>query len=122
MANTVVRLGKGQITATTSGTAEVITTNPTAYDTVVDYIMIFNTHSSAVTIYLYQVDDNALQVGTLAATDQFFQYALAAYETLLLGRQDIMLVMSDTNDTLKAYASVTAKLNYWVYGMKLDDQ
>ena len=122
MANTIVRLGKGQITATTSATAEVITTNPTAYDTSVDYIMIYNTNSSAVTVYLYQVDDNALAVGTLAATDQFFQYALAAYETILLCRQDIMIIMTDTNDTLKAYASVTAKLNYWVFGMKLADQ
>ena len=122
MANTVIRLGKGQITATTSGTAQVIVTNPTGYDTVGDYIMIFNTHTSAVTVYLYQVDDNALAVGTLAATDQFFEYALAAKETLLLGRQDIMIVMTDTNDTLQTYASVTAKLNYSVFGMKLADQ
>ena len=122
MANTVRNLGKGQITATTAGTAEVIATTPTTYDYSIDYIMVFNTHSSAVTIYLYQVNDNAGSVGTLAATDQFFQYALAAYETLLLGRNDIMLIMTDTNDTLKAYASITAKLNYWVYGMKLADQ
>ena len=122
MANIVTRLGKGQITATTSGTAEVMATNPTTYDYVIDYIMILNTHSSSVIVYLYQVDDNAGAVGTLAATDQFLEYTLASKETLLLGREDVMIVMEDTNDTIKGYAGTTAVLNYWIYGMKLADQ
>ncbi len=122
MANKVDVLAKGHISVTTSGTAETLLTTLTAKDYIIDYIMIFNQHTSAVTIYLYQVNDSALVPGTLAATDEFFEYALAAKETVLLSRQDIMIVMPDTGDTIQAYASVADKLNYWIYGMKLADQ
>ncbi len=118
----VKQLGKGQVAATTVGTADALVTNLTTKDTSVDYIMLFNTHSSDVTVTLCQVNDNAGSAGTPAATDVFYEKVLPTKKSVLLGRQDILVMLADTGDTLNAYASVTNKINYWVYGAVMDDQ
>ena len=122
MSHIVKLLGKGQIVATTVGTANALVTNVLGYDTSVDYIMLFNTHTSAVTVTLLQVNDNAGSAGTPAATDVWYEKALPTRKSILFGRQDIMIMLNDTGDTLNAYADVASKINYFVYGAKMTDQ
>ncbi len=118
----VKQLGKGQVAATTVGTANALVTNLTTKDTSVDFIMLFNTHTVDVTITLCQVNDNAGVAGTPALTDVFYEKVLPTRKSVLLGKQDVMVLLTDTGDTLNAYASVTNKINYWIYGAVMDDQ
>ena len=118
----VKQLGKGQIAATTVGTASVLVTNLTTKDTSVDFIMLFNTHTSDVTVTLCVVNDNAGSPGTPAATDVVYEKLLTTRKAVLLGKQDIMVMLNDTGDTLCGYATVTNKINYIVYGAVMDNQ
>ncbi len=122
MSHIVKLLGKGQIAATTVGTANALVTNLIGFDTSVDYIMLFNTHTSSVTVTLLHVNDNAGVAGTPAATDVWYEKSLPTRKSILFGRQDIMIMLNDTGDTLNAYASSTNKINYFVYGAKMTDQ
>ena len=116
------RLGKACINATTVGTADKIVTNATTKDTIITAIQLYNVHTVAVTVTLCVVDDNALAVGTAAATDVIWSYSMAAGRNILLGTEDLKLVLTDTNDTLQAYASVADKVNIWVWGFTMADQ
>ena len=118
----VKQLGKGQIAGTTVGTADALVTNLTTKDTSVDFVMLFNTHTSSVTVTLCQVNDNAGSPGTPAATDVFYEKVLPTRKSVLLGKQDLMVLLTDTGDTLNGYASVTNKINYFVYGAVMDNQ
>lgn len=117
-----MRLGKIRLAQTVVASAEAVVTNPAGYDTCVDYIILYNSHNSAVTVTLCDVDDNAGSAGTPAATDVFFSQSLAANESVFLGKEDLGMWFNDTNDTLCAYASVADKVHVRVYGVRTVDQ
>jgi len=116
------RLGKALITGTATGSATTVATNITGEDMTITSIMAYNQHTSAVDLYLCQVDDATAEVGTDTANDIFYYRSLAAKESLFLGPEDIKIQMNDTNDTLQAWASVASKVNVWAYGIHEPNQ
>jgi hypothetical protein len=73
-------------------------------------------------VTLYLVPDNASSVGTAGATNQIFLQSVDAYDTVLLGREDLGWWMNDTNDTLQAVAGTAAKVNVFVHGVQQTTQ
>jgi hypothetical protein len=116
------RIGKIRLAQTAIGNAEAIVTNATGKDTCIDYLILYNIHTSAVTVTLGIVDDNAGSVGTMATTDVIYVVSLAQNETVFLGKQDLGIWLNDTNDTLKGYASVADKVNVFAFGTTMTDQ
>jgi len=117
-----LRLGKALITGTATGSATTVATNATGEDMTITDIIAYNQHTSAVDLYLCIVDDNALAVGTDTANDIIYYKSVAAKGSVFLGPEDIKITMNDTNDTLKAWASVASKINVWAYGIHEPDQ
>jgi len=116
------RLGKALITGTATGSATTVATNITGEDMTATCIIAYNQHTSAVDLYLCAVDDVAAAVGTDTANDIFYYKSLGAKGSIFLGPEDIKIQMNDTNDTIKAWASVASKINVWVFGIHEPDQ
>lgn len=110
------------VTATAVGTADTLVTNDANYDTIVKRITIYNSHTSAVTVTLCFVPDNAAQVATADANDVFWSQSIAADDTLILNSDDLSKPLTDTNDTIQVYASVGSKINIMADGYVFDDQ
>ena len=111
-------LAQGQL----AGSAAALVTVAAGYDYCITNIMLHNTHSSALTVYLYHVPDSAGSPGTAGATNIFYQQSIAAYDTVLWGREDLGIWMIDTGDTLQGYCGTASKVNYFIYGLKQTDQ
>ena len=111
-------LATGQL----AGTAAALYTNLVTFDVCITNIMLHNTHTSALTVYLYHVPDSAGSPGTAGVTNIFYQQSIAAYDTVLLGREDLGIWMVDTGDTIQGYAGTASKVNYFIYGVKQPDQ
>lgn len=117
------RLGKLTVSATAIGTADVVVANLTGKDTCVTALIAYNSDTSARTLYLCQVDDNAGAVDTAIAADVFLAYAIDPGETIFLGGSgDLRIWLNDVNDTIQAYASVANVINLFLYGIVCDDQ
>ncbi len=108
--------GKGTITGTTIAGADVLVTNATTRDTGTGGVIFYNTHTSAVNVYVAVVNANGGAVGTPAATDVIWSAAIPAVTDI--GNNwdifDFSFPMLTTNDTVVAYASTTAVIN-WLY-------
>ena len=115
-------LGRALINATAEGSADTIVTNLTTLDTIITQITMFNAHTIAVTVTLCRVPDAALSVGTDDAEDVFWKQSIAAGDTEILGSQDAKVPLTDTNDTLQAYASIADKVNIFCDGFTFPDQ
>ena len=115
-------LGKALITGTATGSATTVATNVTGEDMTITSIMAYNQHTVAVDLYLCVVADDTSTVGTDTANDIFYYRSLAAKESLLLGPEDVKIEMTDTNDTIQAWASVGSKVNVWAYGIHEPNQ
>ena len=117
------RLGKGLITPTTVATSETIVTNATSKDTIITKIHLYNSHSSAVNVFILVVDDSGGSVGTGAATDVVLgTISVPATGNVILGSQDCGMALTDTNDTLQMYASAADKVYAHVWGFTTADQ
>ena len=102
---------------TISDSAETIYANPASTKTHIASIVLHNTDSSAQTITLYCVPDNATAEGTAATTNQIFKEELAINETYPIN--DLQIILGDTNDTIQAVCSGTAdKVNIFIFGAK----
>ena len=104
------------VTAITVGAADTIYANVSGEDTTIVNIIAYNKHTSAVDLYLLRTPDNSEAVGTPDADDIFYYKSIPAKGSVMLGPEDIKIQLNDTNDTLKAYASVTAVVNVWAFG------
>lgn len=113
----------GTITGTAIATADVLITNATGRDTFFGGVLFYNTHSSAVNVYVALVDNSGSAVATPAAADVIWNATLNAVTDV--GNNwdifDFSFPMRGTNDTLVAYAGTTAVVN-WVasYGDSAD--
>ncbi len=100
-----------------SNVTETIYSNPASTITLIPSIFLHNTHSSAVTVTLYCVPDNAGVAGTAAAGNQFFSESLAAGKEYVIN--DHTFILRDTADTIQAVAGTDAKVTIFMSGLKL---
>ena len=115
---TIKQLGKALIDATAVGSATEIAKNITGEDMTITNIIGRNKDTSARTIYLCNVPDG----DTPDADDVFFEKEIPAGGSFFIGPEDIKMVLSDTDDALKAYASETNIFNVWAFGSVQPDQ
>jgi len=115
---TIKQLGKAKIAATAVGSADAIATNITGEDMTITNIIGRNQDSVARTIYLCNVPDG----DTPDADDVFYEREIPAGGSFFIRPEDIKMVMSDTDDALKAYASATNIFNVWAFGSVQPDQ
>lgn len=120
----IAQHAKGTITGTAIATGDVLVTNATTKDTVTANFVFYNTHSSAVNVYLAVVADNGGEVATPAATDVIWSSAIPAVTSV--GENwdvfDVSIPLRDTNDTIVAYAGTTAVINWIATYVTLADQ
>lgn len=112
-------LGRARCAQTTIGAADTVYTNPTLKDSIVTRINVHNEHTSEVTVYIGYVPDNAGTADTMDTLDIYYQVALDAGEGMDFNAK---IAMTDTNDTIKAYATVADKVVVHVIGFTTADQ
>lgn len=110
----VVTKVKGTITGTAIGTADDLIVNATTFDSITGSIIFYNTDTSVRNVFVAVVNNSGGSQGTPASTDVIWSSALAASTSP--GENwdifDISQALTGTNDTLVAYASATAVVNY----------
>jgi hypothetical protein len=106
------------IAGTAQASATTIVTNPAATDTYITGIILYNSHSAAIDVTLCRVPASGGSIGTDAVTDNFYKESIPAGRAIMLGKEDgLPMVLESTNDTLKAFASITNKINIFVNGV-----
>lgn len=115
-------LGRALITGSNYATADQLVVNATTKDTIITKITLYNVHTSAVTVTLLRVLNNAGAVATGTVTDIFWSQSIAAGDTVIIGHTDVSLPLTATNDSLQCYAGTADKVNVFVDGFTLADQ
>lgn len=115
-------LGRACITGSSYATADQVVVNATTKNTIITKITLYNAHSSAVTVVLMRVLNNAGAVATPTVVDIFWSQSIAAGDTIILGHTDVSRPMLATNDTLQVYADVASKVNIFVDGFTMPEQ
>lgn len=105
--------------ATIAAAAAAIFTNPAAQTSYVNLIILHNGNTSAETVELYRVPDNAGAVGTAGVTNRFFKESLDADATRIidLGSKPGM-ILKDENDTIQAVTDTASKVTIQISGGK----
>ena len=97
--------------------AVTIVANPAGKTTYIRSIIIHNVNTTAETITLYLVPDNATSEGEDSeTTNRFYKEDLPAGSTRILEFPIPGLVLTDENDTLQGACTVHEKVLVWVYG------
>ncbi len=116
------RLGKALLTGTTVGTSDIVYANPTAKDSCISSVLVYNDHSAAVLVTLSIVDDNSGATKAATAADVFFCQSIESKDSVLLSGGDLRIWLNDTNDSFQACAAIGGVVNVFAYGIVLDDQ
>jgi hypothetical protein len=112
-------LGRATISATAVGSATTIATNAASSDTIVTQVYLYNQHATdTIKCSVLYTPDSTGSVGTPAAADVLFTVSLAALEGVAI---PVNIAMTDTNDTLKAYASTASQILAHAHGVTFPD-
>ena len=101
---------------TIPATATAVYTNATGKKTHVRLIQLYNDNSTAETVKLYNVPVAAGVVGTAAASNKFFEYAMAANETKIITYDIPGIMLEDFNDSIQAETTTAAKVTIEITG------
>jgi hypothetical protein len=77
--------------------------------------VLFNNHTSSVTVSLHNVPDSGGSLGTAGNGNKFHEITLATKETSIL-EFDYPVVLIDTNDSIQASATVASQVTIQVLG------
>jgi len=77
-------------------------------------MILHNTHSAGLLVYVYIVPNNGGSVGTAAAGNQIFRRTIDAYETFPIN--DLTFYLTSENDTIQAYAATASKVTLYLEG------
>lgn len=104
-----------QITTIANAAAEVYTlpASTTAY---IRSIILHNTNTTAETVILYNVPDNAGAAGTAADANTFYEVSLSPNETHILEFAIPGIMLVDENDTIQATTTTASKVTIQIYG------
>ena len=99
-----------------SDSAAAVVTNAASTTTYIRSIILHNTHTSALTVTLYNVPDNAGAVGTAASANQFYDESIGASDIVMLEFPAPGIVLEDTNDTIQGVCGTASKVTIQAYG------
>jgi hypothetical protein len=99
-----------------STSAGVLVTNTSGIKTYVKTIILFNNHTSAITVDIHKVPNSGGSVGTASNANKIFSFSLQPSETKLFefGGQGLML--TSTNDTIQGKASTASQVVICIEG------
>ena len=101
---------------TISDSAASVYANPSSTTSYVRLIVLHNTNTTAETVILYNVPDNAAAVGTAADANTFYEKALSPNETITIELTTPGIVMTDENDTIQAVTDTASVVTVQIYG------
>lgn len=101
---------------TIPGTTAAVYTNPAATTTYIRLIVIHNANTTAETVILWNVPDNAGSVGTAGDTNRFFYKVMAPGETVILEFPAPGILLSATNDTIQGDTNTSSKVTIQIMG------
>ena len=101
---------------TIADTAGALITNAASTTSYVRLIVLHNANTSAETVILYNVPDNAAAVGTAAITNKFFEQSMDANETRILEFAAPGILLDDENDTIQGVTDTASKVTFQAYG------
>lgn len=90
--------------------------NPSSTKSYVRLIVIHNTNTTAETVELWNVPDNAGAVGTAADANKMHKLSVPANETINFEFSGPGLVLEDENDTIQAKADTVSKVTIQLHG------
>jgi hypothetical protein len=106
-----------EITTMTSTAPTAILTNTSGEKRYVRLIIIHNPSTAAATATLWNVPDSTGTVGVAADANKFYSASIASSGTEQLEYAVPGIILSDTNDTIQAQASI-ATMTVQIYGGK----
>lgn len=101
-----------------SNSVGAIYTNPSGDKTLIASVMVHNTNSTAETVDIWWVPDNAGAVGTAADAKRIARMVLPAGDTQFFDLA-YPIILKDTNDTIQASSTTINKSNAVVFGARL---
>ena len=103
---------------TVASSAGSVYANPASTTTYVTLIVLHNTNTTAESVELWNVPDNAASLGTAADANKFWADDLAANETVFLEIPKVGLVLEDQNDSIQAATDTASKVTVMIFGRK----
>lgn len=91
--------------------------NPAATTTYIRGIIIFNGHTAAETVDMWNVPDNATALGTQGDSNKFWSQSIAASETVIISFPH-PVVLTDQNDAIFADCTTGSKVTIQFLGDK----
>lgn len=113
MALNRARLADIQYVADSAGA---LITNASGDKTWIRAIIIHNGNTTAESVQLYNVPDNAASVGTAGVSNIFFNQSIAANQTVVVEIPGPGLVLEDTNDTIQGVTTTASKVTVMFAG------
>ena len=113
MALALARLTEITTVASSAGS---VFANPASTTTYVRLIVLHNTNSTAETVAVWNVPDNAGSAGTAADANRVLYLSLAAADTVLFEFPGPGLVLEDENDTIQAATTTASKVTIQIHG------
>lgn len=96
--------------------------NPSEKITYIRCIILYNSHTAAVNVKLYNVPDSSGSVGSGTTANQFFgsnvggETNINSGETLFLELPVPGIILEDVNDSIRGLASVNNVVTFQMYG------
>jgi len=112
-------LGRATIAATAVGSATTIYANAASSDSIVTQVYLYNQNTSTtVKCWVLYTPDSTGSVGTPAAADVLFTVSIPPAEAVAV---PVNIAMTDTNDTIKAYADSASQILAHAHGVAYPD-
>ena len=101
---------------TIPATVGVVYSNPASTTTYIRGIILHNGNTTAETVILYNVPDNAGVAGTPATTNEFYYEIMPAYSTTILDFPTPGIILTATADTIQADTTTASKVTIQLLG------
>jgi len=102
-------------TLNASGSPNILINN-SGGKTYIRNVILHNTYSSDVIVWLFNVPNATGTTGLLGTSNQFLRTTLVAYDTLLLEIPAPGIMLVDQYDSIKGYASIAGVVTVQMYG------
>ena len=101
---------------TIAATVGVVYSNPASTTTYIRGIILHNGNTTAETVILYNVPDNAGSAGTPGTTNEFYYEIMPAYSTTILEFPTPGIILTATADTIQADTTTASKCTIQILG------
>jgi hypothetical protein len=101
---------------TIAGAAAAVYANPDATTTFIRGIILHNGNTTAETVILYNVPDNATAVGTAATANEMYYEVMPAYSTTVLEFPAPGIILTTKNDSIQGTTTTASKCTIQLLG------